>query len=176
MNKKIRLLLLSIVFVTVAAVTVFAAGKVIEFVARAEFKTPVLTHTPITNVSSISKNLNAGVIVDFGAFLNATAKAELIYSLDNSANTTVTYSGTIKNNEQFFISTNVGDHNSVKYQIKVSFENSGKTVQGKSQSLSGVFPRPLPPPRALSALAGRPSRRPLRLHRHLRQPALRPSR
>ncbi len=128
MNKKFRLLLLSIVFVTVTTVAVFAAGKVIEFVARAEFKAPVLAHTPITNVSSISKELNAGVIVDFGIFSYATAKAELIYSLDNSANITVAYSGTIKNNEQFFISADVGDHSNVKYQIKVSFENSGKTL------------------------------------------------
>lgn len=128
MNKNFRLLLLSIVFMVATAVFVFAATEIIEFVANVNFKAPVLTHTPITNVSSISKELKAGVIVDFGMFSYADAKAELIYSLDNSANTTVTYSGTIKNNEQFFISANVGDHSNVKYQIKVSFENSGKTV------------------------------------------------
>ena len=130
MNKKFRLLLLSIALITATAVVAFAANKVIEFVARVEFKAPVLTHTPITNVSSISKELNAGVIVDFGMFSYADAKAELVYSLDNSANVTVPYNGTIENNKQFFISTGKFDegYSNIKYQIKVSFEKLNKTV------------------------------------------------
>ena len=130
MNKKFRLLLLSIALITATAMVAFAANKVIEFVARVDFKAPVLTHTPITNVSSISKELNAGVIVDFGMFSYADAKAELVYSLDNSANVTVPYNGTIENNKQFFISTGKFDegYSNIKYQIKVSFEKSGNTV------------------------------------------------
>ena len=114
-NKKIRLLLLSVVFIATTAIVVFADR---DFFAVVSFEEPKIDHTPITNVSSIDKKLNAGVKMDFGMFSDADAKAELVYSLDNSPESSVPYSGTIKKDEQFFISTDVGNHDNIKYQIK----------------------------------------------------------
>lgn len=120
MNKKIILLLISIF--TFSSVYIFA--DVLKIVsAFATFFSYKIIHTPISNVSSIDKNFNAKISVDFGSYVSANAKINYYLNGDKS---NILHSETkqIENNEEFYISLSDLDGNSISYQIEVDFKDS----------------------------------------------------
>ncbi|WP_413854523.1 hypothetical protein [Candidatus Ruminimicrobium bovinum] len=120
MNKKIILLLTSIFIFS----SVYISADVLKVVsAFAVFFSYGITHSPISNVSSMDKNFNAKISVDFGSYVSADAKINYYLNGDTS---NILHSETkqIENNEDFYISLSDLDGSSVSYQIEVDFKDS----------------------------------------------------
>lgn len=89
----------------------------------AEFPASIINHTPITNVSSNTKLLNAKINVDFGCYESATAK--MLYYLNGDSSAVQEQSaGSITNKEDFFIALPQFSETDTKvdYQIEVTLK------------------------------------------------------
>ena len=122
MNKKTIVVLLICSTFIFSSVYIFA--DVLKTVAAyATFFSYRIIHTPISNVSSVDKNFNAKISVDFGSYDSANARIN--YYLNNSTGTILhSQVQQIENNKDFFISLSGLDGSSVGYQIEIDFKDS----------------------------------------------------
>jgi hypothetical protein len=124
-NKKILLsiLVLALMFgfnFSVQAVTYSTQ----TFIAEAIFEAPQITHSAVTNVSSVNRNLNIEVTVNFGVY--TSSQVDLLYYFDGNPSTMQTVSKSdISNGQPFYIETGTFDtgHNSISYQIRAKLTN-----------------------------------------------------
>jgi len=121
MNKKTVALLICSIFIFSSAYIFADVLKVVS--AFATFFSYGITHTPISNVSSMDKNFNAKISVDFGSYVSADAKIN--YYLNDSSGTILhSQIQQIENKKDFFIPLSNLDGNSVSYQIQIDFKDS----------------------------------------------------
>ncbi len=138
MNKKLFSSLLIFVFV---AMIVINAEAIVNFVAEVIIPKPSISHTPVTNVSSVERNLNVEATVDFGVYTSAP-EAQLLYYFDgDSSNIRTASKGSIQNGQPFYIETGKfdADHNSISYKIKVNLKGQGDLEEDIYWPEDGIF-------------------------------------